>query len=150
MSSIINKAVEFVEKAEAALLITINEESKPDSRLIGPFVNKMLNVYIFTLLSSRKIKQIEKNKNVSLYFQNKFENTREYKSISLYGTAEKLEENDEKKEILQKLEIKSKGYIDWIEKDGWDKWVILKVKSEYVKYVDTSETHIPIHEEIKV
>jgi general stress protein 26 len=148
MSSIINQTVEFVEKAEAALLITINEENKPDSRLIGPFVNKVLNIYIFTLLSSKKIKQIEKNKNVSLYFQNKFENMRDYMSISLYGTAEKLEENEEKNEIIQKLELKSKGYKDWIVKDGWEKWTIIKIKTESIKYVDNRETHVPIYEEI--
>lgn len=39
MKDILLKAVGFVEKVEAALLITINNENKPDSRLIGPFVN---------------------------------------------------------------------------------------------------------------
>jgi general stress protein 26 len=148
MSNIINQAVKFIEQADAALLITINEENKPDSRLVGPFVNEMLNIYIFTLLNSRKIKQIEKNDNVSLYFQNRFSNTKEYKSISLFGIAGKIETEEEKEEIIKKLEIKSKGYKEWIVKDGWDKWTILKMKTEYIKYVDNSVSHIPIYAEI--
>ncbi len=148
MDTIIDEAVDFVEKAEAALFITINEENKPDSRLIGPFVNEMLTVYIFTLLSSNKIKQIENNQNISLYFQNKFENTKEYKSISLYGIANKMEKQDDKNKIMEKLEIKSKGYKDWIEKDGWEKWTIIKVQTEYLKYVNNSKSHLPIFKQI--
>jgi len=148
MDNVIEEAVEFVEKADTALLITINEENKPDSRLIGPFVNKLLTIYIFTLMSSNKIKQIVNNQNISLYFQNKFENTKEYKSISLYGIAHILEKEEDKNKIMKKLEIKSKGYSEWIKKDGWEKWAIIKMQTNYLKYVNNSKSHMPLFKQI--
>jgi hypothetical protein len=66
----------------------------------------------------------------------------------LFGVANKLKDEEEKNAIIDKLKIKSKGYSDWIIKDGWEKWTIIKIKTENVKYVNNSETHVPIYAEI--
>lgn len=138
MEDIINSAVNFLRESKAALLTTITEDNLIDCRMVGPFLNDDLIVYIFTLNNSNKAKQILKNPNVSLYFQNNFENIKEFKSLLINGNAVNVISTDEILNLKKQLEIKSKGYKEWIDKDGWDKWSIIKIQPKSLKYVDSS------------
>jgi general stress protein 26 len=149
MNNTIDDAIKLLEETSTALLTTFIEKNKLDSRLIGPFVNDGLNVYIFTKNNSTKISQIDKEPSVSFYLQNKFENTKEYKSILINGKAIKITKDNEQKNVKDKLEIKSIGYKKWIDKDGWEKWTILRVQPELLKYTDNSKAQSSQFIEIK-
>lgn len=58
--------VKFLNESKSALFTTITNNSCPDSRITGPFVNDNLIVYVFTLCDSNKIYQITQNSHVSL------------------------------------------------------------------------------------
>jgi general stress protein 26 len=143
MEDIIKDAVHFIGEIKTALLTTIIDGNYIDSRLIGPFVNEELTVYIFTLNSSNKIEQINKNSHVSLYVQNNFENTKEYKSLLINGKAGIVVSIDKIIKMQDALEIKASGYKAWIDKNGWDKWSIIKIQPEYIKFVDNSKWREP-------
>jgi general stress protein 26 len=143
MEDIIHCSVNFLKENKAGLLITIMEDSSIDSRLIGPYLNDDLIVYIFTLNNSNKIKQILKNSNVSFYLQNNFENIKELKSLLINGKASNIISTEQILDLKNKLEIKSKGYKEWIDKDGWDKWSIIKIEPESLKYIDNSRWREP-------
>ena len=148
MNKTIDDAITLLEETSTGLLTTFIGEYRLDSRLIGPFVNDGLNIYIFTLNNSNKISHIDKNPCVSLYLQNKFENTKEYKSILINGKACKITNDNESNNVRDKLEIKSIGYKNWIDKEGWEKWTIIKVQPELIKYTDISKSHAPQYIEI--
>jgi len=143
MEDTIHYAVNFLSENKAALLTTIMEDNYIDSRLIGPFINDELIVYIFTLNNSNKIEQINKNSHVSLYLQNNFENLKDLKSLLINGKAVKIIASEEIVKVRNALEIKSTGYKDWIDKDGWDKWSIIKILPESIKFVDNSKWKEP-------
>lgn len=150
MIKTIDDAVTLLEETSTALLITFVEENRLDSRLIGPFINDGLIVYIFTLNSSSKVSQIGINPSVSLYLQNKFEYIKEYKSLLVNGKATIIIENDNEISLVKdKLEIKSNGYKKWIDKDGWDKWTIIKVQPEFIKYADNGKSQAPLYLDLK-
>jgi general stress protein 26 len=148
MDKTIDDAVAFLEETSTALLTTFIGENRLDSRLVGPFVHDGPTVYIFTLNSSNKINQIHKNPCVSLYLQNKFENTKDYKSLSINGKAVKVTNDNEFNTAKEKLERKSHGYKKWIDKDGWEKWAIIKVRPELIKYIDNGKSPAPHYMEI--
>lgn len=142
MQDIINYAVNFLSENKTALLTTITD-NYIDSRLIGPFLNDELIVYIFTLNNSNKIVQISKNSHVALYLQNNFKNTKECKSLLINGKAVTNISSEETVTIRNALEKKAAGYKKWIDKNGWDKWSIIKIQPEFIKFVDNSKWKEP-------
>jgi general stress protein 26 len=143
MNKTFDDAIKLLEETSTALLITFVGENRLDSRLIGPYVNEGLNVYLFTSINSNKINQIEKDPCVSLYLQNKFENTRDYKSLLINGKAAIITDETEINSVKAKLEMKSKGYKKWIDKDGWQKWAVVKVQTGFIKYTDNGTSPVP-------
>lgn len=144
MEDITHHAVNFLKENKTALLTTILEDNFIDSRIIGPFLNDELIVHIFTLNNSNKTRQILNNPKVFLYLQNNFDNIKEeFKSLLINGNAINVISTEEIQNIKNRLEIKSKGYKEWIDKDGWDKWSIIKIQPKSLKYVDNSRWREP-------
>lgn len=143
MNEIIDCAVKLLNENKTALLTTIMEENYLDSRLVGPFVNDGLTVYIFTLNNSNKIKQIISNSHISLYLQENYENIKEYKSLLINGEAYKVSSDEEILNVMNRLEIRSRGYKEWIDKDGCEKWSIIKIQPKSIKYIDNSKWNEP-------
>jgi nitroimidazol reductase NimA-like FMN-containing flavoprotein (pyridoxamine 5'-phosphate oxidase superfamily) len=133
--------IAFLSESKAALFTTISDESYPDSRMIGPFVNDNLIVYIFTLCNSNKINQVNQNSHVSLYIQNKFESIKDYTSLLISGIASKVVTAEETTKVKNMMEVRCKGYKNWIDKDGWEKWSIIKISPEILKYTNNSQSN---------
>ncbi|MGE5672072.1 MAG: pyridoxamine 5'-phosphate oxidase family protein [Fibrobacterota bacterium] len=133
--------VKFLSESKTALFTTISADSYLDSRIIGPFVNDNLVVYIFTLCNSNKIDQMSHNSHVSLYVQNVYENIKNHKSLLINGTASKVVSVEETMMVKTMMEVRCKSYKEWIDKDGWVKWSIIKISPETVKFVDNSQSN---------
>jgi general stress protein 26 len=139
-----DRIVKFLNENKTALFTTITEDNYFDSRMIGPFVNDRLIVYVFTLGESNKTLQIGKNSHVSLYLQNVYKNIKEYKSLLINGTASNVVSEEETMKVIDMLEIRSRNYKEWIDKDGWGKWTIIKICPERIKFIDNSESKTPL------
>lgn len=148
MSELITEAINHIEKAAYALLITVGEENKPSVREIGPFVNNGLNVYLTTRIDSQKVKHFNINPFITLYFPNNNLEPKEFKSIALTGTISRITDETEINYVLDELEHKSPYYKKHICKEGLDIWAIYKFTSKTLQLTDYSKPIRTIKTEI--
>lgn len=104
MSDATVEAVSYIEKSSYALLITVGDDNKPSVREIGPFVNNGLDIYFVTRIASQKVKHINLNPFVTLYFPNTNQVAKEFKSIAIVGKAGRVPEGNEFNGVLDKLD----------------------------------------------
>jgi nitroimidazol reductase NimA-like FMN-containing flavoprotein (pyridoxamine 5'-phosphate oxidase superfamily) len=140
MSNIRTEAVNYIESSPFALLVTVGDELKPCLRHIGPLVNIGLDIYFVTRIDSQKVKQIEVNPLITLYFQRSNQTVEEFKSIAVSGKAVRLPDGDEFDDVLEKLGEKSPGYKKYISSEGFKVWAIYKISSKSLECTDLSKS----------
>ena len=120
-------AIELSNKPQICLLATLNEEGLPEIRALenmryqkkydGHFAKVIaeteenpLAVYMSTNTSSEKIKQINKNDNVAIYFSI----PQEYNGVMFQGNIEFINDKEFKKKIWHdgSLKFYPSGYTD--------------------------------------
>lgn len=88
-----NAAKEIIASAGTCALITLDENGLPNARTMDPFLPESdFTVWFGTNPKSRKVKQIENNSNVTLYYLDK--NTTGY--VVLHGKAQLIDDLSEK------------------------------------------------------
>ncbi|HUU77599.1 MAG TPA: pyridoxamine 5'-phosphate oxidase family protein [candidate division Zixibacteria bacterium] len=133
-------AKELIGKSPVVYLATINENNEPEIRavenlrcrnkfpheaaILEKYEENPMTNYISTNTSSKKIKQIEKNKTVALYYSI----PEEYKGIMMKGKVEILNDLKLKKEIWVEGSERyyPKGYSD-------PDFTILRIEPNYLK-----------------
>jgi nitroimidazol reductase NimA-like FMN-containing flavoprotein (pyridoxamine 5'-phosphate oxidase superfamily) len=148
MSDTAVEAIGHIEKTPYALLVTVGEGNKPFVREIGPFVNNGLDIYFVTRLDSQKVKHIDANPFVTLYFPNANQEARKFRSVAVTGKAERVPEGNEFNGVLQKIEQKSPGYRKYIEKEGFTVWTVCKMTATSLQSTDYSKSTRTVKEEI--
>lgn len=148
MNELITEAINYIEKATYALLITVGEENKPFVREIGPFVNNGLNVYFATRIDSQKVKHFNINPFFTLYFPNNNLEPKEFMSIAITGTTSRVKDETEINYVLDELDHKSPYYKKHISKEGLDIWAIYKLTSETLQLTDYSKPTRTIKTEV--
>jgi hypothetical protein len=83
-----------------------------------------------------------------MYIQNKYDTYKEYESVLVSGKAFVLSEEVELNNVIDKLSIKSIGFKKIIDKDGWEKWIVIKIFPDAVKYTNNSK--MPVVHYIKI
>jgi uncharacterized protein len=148
MSDTSQEAVTYIEKSPYALLVTVGEGNKPCVREIGPFVNDGLDIYFVTRLDSQKVKHINTNPVVTLYFPNTNQEAKKFRSIAVTGTTARVAEGDEFDGVLEKIEQKSPGYRKYIASVGFTVWAVYKMTAKSLQSTDYSKSTRTIKEEI--
>jgi len=120
---LISIAREIITAADVCVLITLDENGQPRSRLMDPFTpDEDMVVWFGTNRKSRKVKQISGNKRVTLFYQEP--NKTGY--VSIHGKAE-LVDTEEEKSRWWKEEWK-----DFYSSDRKD-YVLIKVSPEWLE-----------------
>jgi len=148
MSDTAAKAVDYIDKSTYALLVTVGEENRPFVREIGPFVNNGLDVYFVTRIDSQKVKHININPIITLYFPNTNQAVKEFRSIAVTGKAARVPEGNEFTGVLEKLEKKSPGYRKYIGNEGFNSWTIYKMTAESLQSSDYSKSTRTVKEDV--
>lgn len=95
-------AREIISRAEHCVFITVDQNKQPQARTMDPFEPEAdFTIWLATNPNSRKVNQIRKNSNVTLYY---CDGDNGY--VSLYGKAE-LVNNQQEKEKRWKTEWES-------------------------------------------
>ena len=93
---------EIMTRAGVCVLITVDEKCRPDTRLMDPFPPEQdFTVWLGTNPQSNKVRQIEGNPNVDLFYMEKDS----YGYVVLHGTAQIVDDPREKE-------------LRW--KEGWE------------------------------
>jgi uncharacterized pyridoxamine 5'-phosphate oxidase family protein len=148
LSTIAAEAVSYIEQSSYALLITVGEENKPFVREIGPFVNNGLDIYFVTRIASQKVKHININPFITLYFPNTNQAVKEFRSIAITGKATRVPEGNEFNDVRDKLEQKSPGYKKYISNEGFNIWAIYKMTTTSLQSTDYSKSTRTVKEEV--
>jgi nitroimidazol reductase NimA-like FMN-containing flavoprotein (pyridoxamine 5'-phosphate oxidase superfamily) len=148
MSDTAVEAIGYIEKSSYALLITVGEGNKPSVREIGPFVNNGLAIYFMTRTDSQKVKHINSNPFITLYFPNTNQTIQEFRSIAVTGKAARVPEGNEFNNVLEELERKSPGYRNYIGREGFKRWTIYKITATSLQSTDYSKSTKTVKEEV--
>jgi nitroimidazol reductase NimA-like FMN-containing flavoprotein (pyridoxamine 5'-phosphate oxidase superfamily) len=140
MSDATVEAIKYIEKSPYALLVTVGEKNRPFVREIGPFVNDGLDIYFVTRMDSRKVRHVNVNSFVTLYFPNTKQDAQEFRSVAVTGKAARVPEGNEFNGVLEKLDRKSPGYKKYISNEGFKIWTIYKMTAESLQSTDYSKS----------
>jgi len=80
----------YLKDTKRILLSTVTEENTADIRILGAIATDGVKVYFSTASDARKVKQIENNENVAIYFEAPGQEFPNYVNATLYGKAKKL------------------------------------------------------------
>lgn len=126
----------------------MGEGNKPFVREIGPFVNNGLDIYFVTRLDSQKVRHINANPCVTLYFPNTNFEAKKFRSIAVTGTAARVAVGDEFNGVLEKIDLKSPGYRKYIASEGFNVWTVYKMTARSLQSTDYSKSTRTVKEEI--
>ena len=140
MSDATVEAIKYIEKSSYALLVTVGEKNRPFVREIGPFVNDGLDIYFVTRMDSQKVRHVNVNSFVTLYFPNTKQDAQEFRSVAVTGKAARVPEGNEFNGVLDKLNQKSPGYKKYISNEGFKIWTIYKMTAESLQSTDYSKS----------
>jgi len=124
--TIILAAHEIINETTYCGLVTIDSLGQPQTRTMNPFpVKEDFVIWFATARASRKVKEIKKNPNVSVYFANHI-NAKGYANIN--GTASVIDDKD--------LLIKMKREY-WNGIQGWqDIFVLIKIIPKSIEVIN--------------
>jgi nitroimidazol reductase NimA-like FMN-containing flavoprotein (pyridoxamine 5'-phosphate oxidase superfamily) len=130
----------YIVDSRYALLTYVRSDFSPISRTIGSFAPDGENLFFSTGKESAKVREIEKNKRVSFYFEHDNQVPENWKSLLLIGDAEPLTAGStEYEKAIERLGAKSPRFRERIAKGDLDSTVIYKVKTSELEYLDRSK-----------
>jgi general stress protein 26 len=87
-----NEQIEkYLKDTKRILLSTVTEDNKSDIRILGAIATDGVKTYFSTAADARKVKQIENNPNVAVYFEAPGQAFPNYINATVYGKARKVE-----------------------------------------------------------
>jgi general stress protein 26 len=120
-----NEQIEkYLKDTKRILLSTVTQDNKPDIRILGAIATDGVKTYFSTVGNARKVKQIENNPNVAIYFEAPNQEFPNYINATVYGKAKRVscEKGIEKavsliKEKLPNFELTDEKAIFVVEPD---------------------------------
>lgn len=86
--------INYLNESKTIVLATVDSDNRPLLRTIGGFAVQNLVTYFATAKNANKVKQIEKNNNISLLFEHENQVIPKFINISINAVAEKIDDND--------------------------------------------------------
>jgi nitroimidazol reductase NimA-like FMN-containing flavoprotein (pyridoxamine 5'-phosphate oxidase superfamily) len=140
MSELTTAATRYIEQLSHALLITVDEENRPATRYIGPFIYDGLDIYFMASKDSRKVRHISRNPVVTLYFQDISQTQEAFKSVIVSGQAAGIPEGNEFDDIKKKFSRKSEKLDEYLKSEAFNSWTFYRLKTDLVQFTDFSKS----------
>lgn len=131
------KIKEYLKMNQTIILATIDADKTPDIRTLGGYGISDYVIYFSTLKTSNKVKQIEANKEVTVFIQHENQFISKFFNVTIYGEAILLE-NESEYEDGRTLILSRKPSLK-IHKDTHN---IYKVIPKKLKVLDFSEQNL--------
>lgn len=85
-----NEIYEYLKENKSVVLATTGKDGQPDLRSLGGYNFHGYTLYFATAANSNKVEQIADNSNVSILVQHEGQVIPDFKSLTIYGKAEKV------------------------------------------------------------
>jgi len=125
--SLESEVIDYIAKAKLAILATVKAGNVPALRTIGSFAPEGLTVYFSTGKETEKVKQIEANPNVAIYFQHEGQERAGFRYVSLTGIAQRLTDEGAVKQAVAVLSERNPNFKQRIEKGEIEKIALFKI-----------------------
>lgn len=134
----------YILDSKYALLNYVRSDLTPVSRAIGSFAPDGDDLFFSTRQETSKVKEIEKNRRVSFYFEHDNQAPESWKSLLLIGDAEPVSVSSQDYEkAVERLGAKSPRFKERVEKGELDITVIYRIKTSEFQYLDRSKGYGP-------
>jgi general stress protein 26 len=132
------EVADYISGAKWAVVATVKDGNAPALRTIGGFANDGLNIYFSTGKETEKVKQIEKNGNVAVFFQHEGQERSKFKYVSINGAATLLTDKTGLGNAVTVLSNKNQNFKQRIEKGELDSIAVYKIEPKAIRSVDFS------------
>jgi len=133
-----NEIIDYIAKAKLAIIATVKDGGVPALRTVGSFAPDGLTVYFSTGKDTEKVKQIEKNQNVAVFFQHEGQERGKFRYVSITGVARQLAEKSSLDQAISVLSARNPNFKQRVEKGEIDKIAIFKIEPRSIKDLDYS------------
>jgi general stress protein 26 len=128
---------EYLTATKYVVLATVNEENTPALRVMGAFGVNGFSVYYSTKKDTAKVKQIDANPKVTVYFQHENQEPAKFINVSISGNAIQLSDQTDIDEAVRVISARSAKFRENVEKNGLaDNVYLYRVDPGEVKILD--------------
>lgn len=139
-----SEILQYILDTKHALLTYVRSDLTPVSRAIGSFAPDGEDLFFSTSKESAKVKEIEKNRRVSFYFQHDNQVPERWTSLLLIGDAEPLSPGStDYGKAVERLAAKSPRFRERIATNDLGSAVIYKIRTTQFEYLDRSKASGP-------
>ncbi|BBB89529.1 MAG TPA: pyridoxamine 5'-phosphate oxidase family protein [Methylomusa anaerophila] len=133
------EVLNYITETRFAILSYVREDNVPVLRSMGSFVPSGLDIYFSTKKSAAKVQGIEKNKQVSFFFEHDNQTLDSWKSVLLIGEAAQVEQESELNKAVALLSDRSPRFKERIANGDLPNTAIFKITAREVEYLDYSK-----------
>jgi len=137
-NELLSEALDYAKNTRFATLNYVRQDNAPVSRAIGSFAFDGSKVVFSTQKDAAKVSAIKLNKRISFFFEHDNQELASWKSVLALGSAEIVEEKQEKDRIAAILALRNPRFKERIDKGELDKVALFSLKTEEVQYLDRS------------
>lgn len=139
-----SEILHYIRESKFALLTYLRSDLTPVSRAMGSFAPDGEHLFFSTGRDSAKVREIERNKRVSFYFEHDNQAPERWKSVLLIGDAEEVGSGSPHyATALERLGAKSPRFRERILNRDLESAIIYRLKTSEVEYLDRSRGYGP-------
>ncbi|HWR57063.1 MAG: pyridoxamine 5'-phosphate oxidase family protein [Bacillota bacterium] len=130
---------EYIKGSKFAILAYIREDGVPVLRSMGSFAPIGLDLYFSTPQAAAKVKEIEKHKQVSFFFEHDNQTLPAWRSVLLIGEAAQVSKECELSKAVELLSNKSPKFKEKVANGELTNTAVYKLKTREIEYLDWSK-----------
>lgn len=144
MSNIINDSEWYIERSQLAILATTGKDNIPQVRVIRGFANDGVNLYFTTNKDTQKVRNINENPNVTLFFQNEGQDFGSFTNLSITGIAKVIDNKEELNKAVDAISVRYPGLKKVADDNELNisGTLIYKIDAKSVKFLDREKSEI--------
>ncbi len=131
--------VDYITTTRFAVLGYVREDRTPLLRSMGSFALSGFNLYFSSGKEAPKVREIEKNPQVSFFFEHDNQNLETWKSVLISGRAKLLISGTEYDNAIELLGDRNPRFRERVAKGELVNTAIFKIKTEEIEYLDYSK-----------
>ncbi|MGB9080803.1 MAG: pyridoxamine 5'-phosphate oxidase family protein [Desulfuromonadaceae bacterium] len=136
--------LKYIQDSKFALLTYVRDDLTPVTRAIGSFAPDGEDLYFSTGKESSKVREIEKNRRVSFYFEHDNQTPDSWKSVLLIGDAKQVSAgSSDYDKGLERLGARSPRFRERIAKGDLGGAAIYRISTRELEYLDRSKGNGP-------
>ena len=142
MSNIIDDAKWYIESSQLGILATTGKYNIPQLRVIRAFANDGVDLYFTTNKDTEKVKHINENPNVTLFFQNEGQDFGSFTNLSITGVAKVVEDKEELNKAVEAISVRHPKLKEIVDNNELQSsgTLIYKIDAKSVKFLDREKS----------